>query len=90
MYCFIAFKYVNLILWFNEIGLYFWGLGRSLITFKDLGSKGKNTFREQGIFFQGFGEINALFSGIKGAQTPWGDSLMVKSRVWKQQNLASL
>ena len=31
-----------------------------------------NTFRELRIFFQGFGEINALFSGIKGAQAPWG------------------
>ena len=26
----------------------------------------------KGTFFQGVGEINALFSGIKGAQTPPG------------------
>ena len=39
--------------------------------FKDLGIKGK--------YFQGaeeFGEINALFSGMKGAQTPWGLNAM--------------
>ena len=26
----------------------------------------------RGNYLQGDGEINALFSGIKGAQTPWG------------------
>ena len=42
------------------------------MNFKDLGGGGgakEITFRELRIFFQGFGEINALFSGIKGAQT---------------------
>ena len=29
------------------------------------------------IFFQGFVEINAVFSGIKGAQTPLGASCLV-------------
>ena len=33
-----------------------------------------------GIFFQGFGEINALFSGIKGAQTHWGASEVYELR----------
>ena len=28
------------------------------------------------MFFEGFGEIDALFSGIKGAQTPLGASLL--------------
>ena len=38
--------------------------------FKDLGSKGKLLTWSFGIFFQGFGEINALFSEVDGAQTP--------------------
>ena len=35
------------------------------------GAKGKILIGSSGNCFQGFGEINALFSGIKGAQTPW-------------------
>ena len=38
--------------------------------FRDLGSKGKILLGSRGNYFQGSGEINALFSGIKGAQTP--------------------
>ena len=73
MYSFIVFKYVNLILWkekyiLGRIGLYFWGFGEKLNYFLRIwGAKEK--------YLQGaeeFGEINALFSGIKGAQTPWG------------------
>ena len=48
----------------------FSGIWREAV-FKDLGIKGK--------YFQGaeeFGEINALFSGMKGAQTPWGLNAM--------------
>ena len=45
-------------------------LGRSWSIFRDLGSKGKVLIGSQGNYFQGSGEINALFSGIKGAQTP--------------------
>ena len=48
----------------------FGDLGRSWSTFRDLGSKGKILLGSQGNYFQGSGEINALFSGIKGAQTP--------------------
>ena len=40
--------------------------------FRDLGSKGKILLGSRGKYFQGSGEINALFSGIKGAQTPLG------------------
>ena len=40
--------------------------------FKDFGSKGKILLGSRGNYFQGFGEINALFTGIKGAQTPSG------------------
>ena len=47
-------------------------MGRSLSIFLDLGSKGKLLLGSPGNYFPGFGEINALFSGIKGAQTPWG------------------
>ena len=47
-------------------------LGRSWSFFRDLGSKGKILLGSRGNYFQGSGEINALFSGIKGAQTPPG------------------
>ena len=47
-------------------------LGRSWSIFWDLGSKGKILLGSRGNYFQGSGEINALFSGIKGAQTPPG------------------
>ena len=51
----------------------FGDLGRCWsISFRDLGSKGKILLGSQGNYFQGSGEINELFSGIKGAQTPWG------------------
>ena len=40
--------------------------------FRDLGSKGKIFLGSQGNYCQGSGEIDALFSGIKGAQTPLG------------------
>ena len=46
-------------------------LGRSWsFFFRNLGSKGKILLGSRGNYFQGSGEINALFSGIKGAQTP--------------------
>ena len=50
----------------------FGDLGRSWSFFRDLGSKGKILLGSRGNYFQGSGEINALFSGIKGAQTPPG------------------
>ena len=51
----------------------FGDLGRSWSFLRDLGSKGKILSGSRGNYFQGSGEINALFSGIKGAQTPpWG------------------
>ena len=78
LYSFIVFKYVILILRkeryiLGRTDLYFWGshsLGRSWSIFRDLGSKVKILLGSQGNYFQGSGEINALFSGIKGAQTP--------------------
>ena len=45
-------------------------LGRSWSFFRDLGSKGKILLGSRGNYFQGSVEINALFSGIKGEQTP--------------------
>ena len=50
----------------------FGDLGRCWSIFRDLGSKGKILLGSRGNYFQGSGEINALFSGIKGAQTPPG------------------
>ena len=75
LYTFIVFKYVILILQkekyiLGRIGLYFWGFGEKLNYFRDLGSKGNILLGSRGNYFQGFEEINALFSGIKGAQTP--------------------
>ena len=60
---------------FRGICLYLGILGKAESILRIWGSK-ENTFRELRIFFQEFGEINALFSGIKGAQTPtvWGTS----------------
>ena len=46
----------------------FWEIREKLNYFKDLGSKGN-------ILFHGSGEINALFSGNKGAQAPCGPLL---------------
>ena len=54
----------------------FWGSGKKLVFFRDLGSKGKVLLGSRGNYFQGSWEINALFSGIKGAQTPLGASLL--------------
>ena len=54
----------------------FGGSGEKLVFFRDLGSKGKILLGSRGNYFQGSGEINALFSGIKGAQTPLGASSM--------------
>ena len=59
---------------FRENWLIFWGiLGEAELILRIWGAK-ENTFRELRIFFHGFREINALFSGIKGALTPppWG------------------
>ena len=52
-----------------------------LVYFRDLGSKGKILLGRQGNYFQGSGEINALFSGIKGAQTPPGGASSVPKQV---------
>ena len=82
MYSFIVFKYEILILRKDKYilernDLYFWGSGEKLVFFRDLGSKGKILLGSRGKYFQGSGEINALFSGIKGAQTsPGGASLV--------------
>ena len=59
----------------GRIDLYFWGFGEKLNYFKGFGEQGKIILGSRGKYFQGSGEINALFSGIKGAQTPpppWG------------------
>ena len=58
----------------------FGDLGRCWSIFRDLGSKGKILLGSRGNYFQGSGEINALFSGIKGAQTPLGGSVQVESK----------
>ena len=66
--------------------------GEAELFFRDLGSEGKYFLGRRGHYLQGHGEINALFSGIKGAQTPpppWGaswlwvctgDNLLAKAR----------
>ena len=77
MYSFIVFKYVNLILWkenyiLGRIGLYFWGESELILR---IWEQRKIFSRSWGAFFQEVGEINALFSRIKGAQTPLGSHL---------------
>ena len=58
---------------FRENWLIFWGIwGEAELFFSDLESKGKILLGSRGNNFQGLGEINAILSGIKGAQTPWG------------------
>ena len=65
----------------GRIGLYFWGFGEKQNYFRDLGSKGKIYLEGQGNYFHGFGEIHALFSGIKEAQTPRRPSRCFGKRV---------
>ena len=69
---------MNLILWkekyiFGRIGLYFWGIwGEAELILRIWGAKEKYFQGAEEFFFREFWEINALFSGITGAQTPWG------------------
>ena len=56
----------------------FGDLGRSWSFFRDLGSKSKILLGSRGNCFQGSGEISALFSGIKGAQTPLGRASLIR------------
>ena len=68
-------------------------LGRSWSFFRDLGSKGKILLGSRGNYFQGSGEINALFSGIKGAQTPLGGLIsrfLVTSWSYSVYNIVAL
>ena len=75
MYSYIAFRNVNLILLkekyiLGELAHILGDLGRSCIIFGVLWSKGKILSESWGIFLSGIWETSALFSGIKGAQTP--------------------
>ena len=77
LYSFLVFKYVTFILrkekyvlgrenWLIFLGIW----GEAELFLRICGAKAKYFLRSRGNYFQGFGEINALFSGIKGAQTP--------------------
>ena len=64
---------------FRENLLIFWGIWakaelilRIFFFFGGGGGLRQNTTGSMGIFYQGFVEINTLFSGSKGAQTPRG------------------
>ena len=75
LFSFVVFKYVILILRkekyiLRRMTCVLGNSGRSWSIFRDLGSKGKILLGSQGNHFQGSEDINALFSGIKGAQTP--------------------
>ena len=66
-----------LILWkeyiFGRIRLYVWGFGEELNYFQGFGERRQILLGRRGHYLLGDdGEIIALFSGIKGAQTPWG------------------
>ena len=71
---------------FRENWLIFWGiLGEAELFLGIWGAKTKNFLGAEEIIFQGFWEINALFSGIKGAQTPLWASLKfynIKTGQW--------
>ena len=54
----------------GRIGLYFWGFGEKLNYIWGFGELRQILLGRRGHYLQGDGEINALFSGIKGAQTP--------------------
>ena len=56
-------------------------LGRSWSIFRDLGSKGKILLGSRGNYFEGSWEINELFSGIKGAQTPLGGLIYANRKI---------
>ena len=56
----------------GRIGLYFWGFGEKLNYFLGFGERLQILLGKQGHYLQGDGEINALFSRIKAAQTPGG------------------
>ena len=56
----------------GRIDLYFWGFWEELNYFQGFGEQGKILLGSRGKYFKGSGEINALFSGIKGAQAPSG------------------
>ena len=61
----------------GRIGLYFGGFGEKLNYIWGNGERRQILLGRRGHYLQGDGEINALFSGIKGAQTtPWGASMM--------------
>ena len=77
LYSFIVFKYVILILQkdkyiLGRIGLCFWGFGEKLNNFYGFGEQRQILLGRRSHYLQGDGEINALFSGIKGAPTPPG------------------
>ena len=59
---------------FGRVGLYFWGETDILLEIWG----GKILLGSRPNYFQELGEINALFSGIKGAQTPWGASRRIR------------
>ena len=72
---YIVFKYVIFILLkdkniFRRIDLYFWGFGEKLNDFQGFWECRQMLLGRRGNYLQGFGEINALFSGVKVAQTP--------------------
>ena len=73
------FKYVILILGkkihFRENWHIFLGIWGEAELFLGISGVKANNFRRRGNYFQGFGEINVLFSGILGAHTYPGGPL---------------
>ena len=62
---------------FRENWLIFFGIWRNAeLILRIWGAKEKILSGSGLIFLQGFGEINALFSGIMVAQTPLGASIV--------------
>ena len=78
MHSSIVLKYLILKLWkekkhFREnLLIFLWIWGETELISRIVGANEKYIQGAEEFSFQGFGEINALFSGIKEAQTPWG------------------
>ena len=77
LYSFIVFKYVILILRIDKyilgrIDLYFWGFGKKLNYFRDLGSEGKYFYGDEDIICRETGRSMHYFQGSREHRSPLG------------------
>ena len=77
MYSFIDFLWKEIYI-LGRIGLYFWGLGRSWINIKDLGSKGKYFQGADKFSFRDLGGSMHNFQGSREHIPPGGLTVGIK------------